>query len=73
MPALQASRLSLTEALARQGGNAQRGSMLRAPSAPPGCGVARPCCRGADTCGNGAAIDAIDLGYETPSHLGERT
>ena len=66
MPALQASRLSLTDALHGQGGNARRGSMLRGALVTGQVAVSLVLVVVALTLArNGAAVGAIVLGYET--------
>ena len=66
LPALQASRVSLTDALRGQGGAARRGSRLRNALVAGQVSVALVLVITAVTLArNGAAIGAMDIGFET--------
>jgi predicted permease len=66
MPALQASRLSLTDALRGQEGDVRRGSLLRSALVTGQVAVSLVLVVVALTLArNGMAVGAIDLGYET--------
>ncbi len=70
LPALQASRLSLTGAMRSDGGTSVRGSGLRNALVTAQVGVAVVLVIVAATLArNGAAIGAIDLGFETDGVL----
>lgn len=65
VPALQASRLALTDALRGQGGDARRGSRLRGVLVVAQVAVSVVLVIAALTLArNGAAVGAIDLGYD---------
>ncbi len=66
MPAVQASRLSLTDSLRGQGGDVRRGSVLRSVLVTGQVAVSLVLVVVALTLAhNGAAVGAIDPGYET--------
>jgi hypothetical protein len=70
LPALQASRISLTDALRGQGGAARRGSRLRNALVVGQVAVALVLVVTAATIArNGAAVGALDLGFETAGVL----